>query len=609
MNFKGFLNELKRRNVFRVAAAYAVAGWLIIQIVSTISPQLGFPEWIPSFITVLILSCFPIALIVAWAFELTPDGIKKSAEVDITESVTAATSKKLNGLIIGALSLLVIFLLFERFLIAPDSFAEEFAESAAPINVISDASIAVLPFVDLSPEGDQEYFSDGISEEILNVLVKVNDLEVASRTSSFQFKGRELGIPEIADELKVKHILEGSVRKSGNTIRVTAQLIEASTDKHLWSETYDRPLTTDNIFDIQDEISKAIVGEMGSLIGSMEIESPDVIKTTENLDAYELYLKARPSYIDRTRLDEADVLLARAIELDPEYADAWEMRAAIQPLLKSYGYSDLSIEVLEKLGLEYANRTLELNPNSSLATAAIGNIYFDRTRRYNLENTIEDAVQLFDRALELDPRNASAVLWKGIALLETGKTEEAQDSFELCLELEPRYAPCYENLLIVKSSNGRDEEALETYKEGLNHGLLKIKYSNFGMLARMDLELAFKSAANDPNVLLGWNRHHELWEAFQNLEKDHQELGRDILNFVEYKSGIDVYSITTLIYALGIYELPGFSFLAWDPAYARYRQSNEFKEYIINAGILDYWKASGFPGQCKPMGTDDFECI
>lgn len=608
MNFKGFLNELKRRNVFRVAAAYAVAGWLIIQIVSTISPQLGFPEWIPSFITVLILSCFPIALIVAWAFELTPDGIKKSAEVDITESVTAATSKKLNGLIIGALSLLVIFLLFERFLIAPDSFAEEFAESAAPINVISDASIAVLPFVDLSPEGDQEYFSDGISEEILNVLVKVNNLEVASRTSSFQFKGRELGIPEIAEQLKVKHILEGSVRKSGNTIRVTAQLIEAASDKHLWSENYDRPLTTDNIFDIQDEISKAIVGEMGSLIGSMEIESPDVIKTTENLDAYELYLKARPSYIDRTRLDEADVLLARAIELDPEYADAWEMRAAIQPLLKSYGYSDLSIEVLEKLGLEYANRTLELNPNSSLATAAIGNIYFDRTRRYNLENTIEDAVQLFDRALELDPRNASAVLWKGIALLETGKTEEAQDSFELCLELEPRYAPCYENLLIVKSSNGRDEEALETYKEGLNHGLLKIKYSNFGMLARMDLELAFKSAANDPNVLLGWNRHHELWEAFQNLEKDHQELGRDILNFVEYKSGIDVYSITTLIYALGIYELPGFSFLAWDPAYARYRQSNEFKEYIINAGILDYWKASGFPGQCKPMGTDDFAC-
>lgn len=608
MNISKFIEELKRRNVFKVAIAYAVAGWLIIQVATSVFPAFEFPVWTTQFTVILVLLGFPIALIIAWAFELTPGGLKKSADVDITNSVTAATSKKLNGIIIGSLSLLVIFLLLERFLIAPDSFAEEFAESAAPINVISDASIAVLPFVDLSPEGDQEYFSDGISEEILNVLVKVNNLEVASRTSSFQFKGRELGIPEIAEQLKVKHILEGSVRKSGNTIRITAQLIEAASDKHLWSENYDRPLTTDNIFDIQDEISGAIVEELGSLIGAAGIISPGVTKTTDNLDAYELYLRARPSFLDRTRLDEADQLLVRAIELDPGYADAWELRAAIQPLLKSYGYSDLSTEVLEELGLEYAKRTLELNPNSSLAAAAIGNIYFSRTRRYNLENSIDDAIQLFDRALELDPRNASAILWKGIGLLEAGKTEEAEDSFELCLELEPRYAPCYENLLVVKSSNGRDDEAFETYKEGLNHGLLKIKYSNFGMLARMDQEVAFKSAANDPDVLLGWNRHDELWKAFQDLEKEHTELGQDILNFVENKSGIDVYSITSLVYALGVYDLPGFAFLAWDPAYAKYRQSSEFKEYIINAGILDYWNTNGFPDQCKPMGTNDFEC-
>jgi len=607
MNFKGFLNELKRRNVFRVATAYAIAGWLIIQIVSTIAPQLGFPEWIPSFITVLVLSCFPIAIIVAWAFELTPDGIKKSAEVDITKSVTAATSKKLNGLIIGTLSLLVIFLLFERFLIAPDSFAQEFATSGVS-NQISEASVAVLPFVDLSPEGDQEYFSDGISEEILNVLVKVNDLEVASRTSSFQFKGRELGIPEIAEELKVKHVLEGSVRKSGNTVRVTAQLIEAKTDKHLWSETYDRPLTTDNIFDIQDEISKAIVGEMGSLIGSFKIESPGVTKTTDNLDAYELYLKARPYFLDRSRLDEANELLVRAIELDPEYADAWEMRAAIQSLLNSYGYSDLDLDVLHEKGLEYANRTLELNPNSSLATATIGNIYFDRTQRNNLENTIEDAIQHYDKALELDPRNASAILWKGIALLVTGKTGLAEESFELCLQLEPRYAPCYENYIVVQSLNGNDEEALEIHNEGLNQGLIKVKYSNFGMLARMGQEMAFKSATNDPDLLLGWNRHDELWQAFQNIDNDHTELGRDVLNFIEGKSGIDEGAISMLVYSLGVYDVPIFPFLIWDPSYSKFRQTKQFKEYITKSGIFDYWKNNSFPDRCKPVGMNDFEC-
>ncbi len=607
MNISNFIAELKRRNVIKVATAYAIAGWLIIQIATSVFPAFNFPDWTQQFVIILTAIGFPISLIIAWAFELTPQGLKTTKEVDENESITHSTGKTLNGFIIACLSLVVVFLLFERFVLAPDSFAEDFAEYNIAENVITNASIAVLPFVDLSPDGDQEYFSDGISEEILNVLVKVNDIEVASRTSSFQFKGRELGIPEIANQLKVKHILEGSVRKSGETLRITAQLIEAHTDKHLWSETYDRPLTTNNIFDIQDEISRAIVDEMGVLIGATNIIAPSVNKTTDNLGAYELYLKARPYYLDRSRLDEADEFLIRAIELDPNYADAWEMRAALQMLIYDYGYSDEdSRDPLQEVGLTLAKKTLELNPNSSTAMATIGNIYFDRI----LENgsNIQQVFEYYKRALEIDPRNATAILWNSIALLAVGDVLQAEEGFKRCLELEPRYAPCYENYVVVLSINGNDQEALKAHYEGLNQGLIKVKYSNFSMLARLNEELAFKTGSNSEVVLLGWNRHDELWKAFQNLDADHTKLARDILNFIDNRSGIDQLTISTLTYPLGVFDEYFYGFMTWDPSYKKFRNSNKFKEYIVNSGIFNYWNENGFPEMCRPIGTNDFEC-
>ena len=214
MNIKKFFNELQRRNVFKVATAYAIAGWLIIQVAATIAPQLNFPEWVPAFITIITLCGFPIALIIAWAFELTPDGLKKSATVLPEKSVTKKTGKKLNRIIITVLSLAVVFLLIERFLLSPNY------SNTAVEGTLLEASIAVLPFMDMSPQGDQEYFSDGLSEELLNSLAKVKEMKVAGRTSSFKFKGQNENLTEIGEELKVNHILEGSVRKSGNRIRV-----------------------------------------------------------------------------------------------------------------------------------------------------------------------------------------------------------------------------------------------------------------------------------------------------------------------------------------------------------------------------------------------------
>ncbi len=228
MNINHFISELKRRHVIKVSAAYAVAGWLIIQVMATVSPQFNFPTWVPPLFTTIILCGFPIALIIAWAFEITPEGLKKTAQIEVTKSITSKTGKKLNRLLITVLSLAIVFLIVERVF---------FASSNANDDDVRKTSIAVLPFVNFSSDKENEYFSDGLSEELLNVLAKVENLHVAGRTSSFKFKGKNENLTTIGEDLHVDNILEGSVRKSNNSIKITAQLIKVSDGYHIWSET------------------------------------------------------------------------------------------------------------------------------------------------------------------------------------------------------------------------------------------------------------------------------------------------------------------------------------------------------------------------------------
>jgi adenylate cyclase len=247
-----FFNELKRRNVVRVAIAYVVVSWVLLQFVDVVAPLLGLPEVFQKGVFLALVLGLPIALVLSWAYELTDDGVKKTEEVDKSDSLTHRTGQTLNKLVMVGLLIAVGFLLYDRFSV-PEPVAEVIPEpQAEQVEQAAQASIAVLPFSDLSSQGDQEYFADGLSEEILNVLVKVDDLTVASRTSSFQFKSGELGVPDIAAKLGVTYVLEGSVRKAGQTIRVTGQLIEAETDRHLWSDTFDKELTTESLFAIQD---------------------------------------------------------------------------------------------------------------------------------------------------------------------------------------------------------------------------------------------------------------------------------------------------------------------------------------------------------------------
>jgi len=256
------VSELKRRNVLRVGAAYIVAAWLVIQVAETIFPLFGYGDT-PTRLVVIVLSIgFIPSLVFSWVFEITPEGLRRDADVDRDHSITQVTGKKLDRIILLVLALALAYFAFDKFVLEPTRVAEIVAETAqqarsdALVESYGEKSIAVLPFVNMSADPEQEYFSDGISEELLNLLAQIPELRVISRSSAFSFKNKDIAIPEVAKQLNVAHVLEGSVRKAGNRIRITAQLIEARSDTHLWSQVYDREL--DDIFAIQDEVATAI---------------------------------------------------------------------------------------------------------------------------------------------------------------------------------------------------------------------------------------------------------------------------------------------------------------------------------------------------------------
>lgn len=299
-----FFTELKRRNVFKVASVYLVTVWIILQIVAVISPALHLPTLFSTIITVILAIAFPFVCIFAWAFELTPEGLKRTHEVDINESIREQTGSKINYLLVGALILALSFIAYEKLFIPT---ADDRLER----------SIAVLPFEDMSADKSQGYFGDGIAEEILNSLARLNQLVVIARTSSFNFKGGNTDIREIGKKLNVNYVLEGSVRKDRDNVRVTAQLIEVVSGAHIWSQTYDRELTS--IFDLQDELTFAITQALKLNLLPDQVSHPAGMTT--NQDAYELFIQGRELAYQRTSgsLQQAADVLQQAIKLDPQF--------------------------------------------------------------------------------------------------------------------------------------------------------------------------------------------------------------------------------------------------------------------------------------------------
>ena len=327
--------ELRRRNVFRIAIAYGAFAWLIVQLVETVLPVFGVSEAVIRTIFIVLAIGFIPALVFSWVYELTPEGLKREKEIDRSQSITPSTGKKLDKVIILVLGFALVYFAVDKFVLDPARDARMVEEAVS--GGIPDNSIAVLPFINMSRDPDNEFFSDGVSEELLNLLAQADGLRVASRTSSFYFKGKDVDIPQIANRLGVRHVLEGSVRQSGNLIRITAQLIDTRTDAHLWSQTYDREL--DDIFAVQDEIAHRIVDQIRIKLGhSQLIGQPEGLSQTENVDAYQLYLRGlsllRLRGIDNLR--RAAELFEEATYIDPEYARAYEKLAMTYMLIPFY---------------------------------------------------------------------------------------------------------------------------------------------------------------------------------------------------------------------------------------------------------------------------------
>ena len=317
--------ELKRRNVFRVSIAYVAIAWLILQVADIVFDNIAAPDWLMKALMFFLAIGFPVAVLFAWAYEMTPEGIKREKDIDRTRSITQQTGQKLNRMIIGVLLAAIAFLLADKFLLQPPD-----PVSTAPGSITVDKSVAVLPFVAMSRGEDDEYFADGLTEEILNSLTRVPELLVTARTSSFHFKDQDIPIPEIADQLGVAHVVEGSVRRSGEKLRVTAQLIRADDGFHLWSENYDRNAA--DTFGVQTDIAEKIASALGVFLDDETLEKMRSAGF-RNPEAYVAYQKGQQLYNEAhnhwdivPHLVEANFWLNRVIELEPNASRAYLLR-------------------------------------------------------------------------------------------------------------------------------------------------------------------------------------------------------------------------------------------------------------------------------------------
>jgi len=480
-----FFKELLRRNVAKVAFVYLIAGWLTMQVADVMFPALNLPEWLTSAIAALLLIGFPFALIFAWAFELTPEGIKKESEVDRSQSITPQTGKKLNYTISAILAIALGFMLVDKFVFQPDDA------------VVADIkpSIAVLPFVNMSDDKDNEYFSDGLSEELLNLLAKIPALHVAGRTSSFQFKGTNEDLRLIGEQLNVANLLEGSVRQSGTKLRITAQLINADTGYHLWSETYDRELI--DVFVIQDEIAANVVDALRvTLLGEQQ---PALTHGTDNVEAYNLYLRAR--YLsDRTTaadLLNASVALKRAIEIDPNYAQAYAELATTHQLMISGFVGDGSEDFIEgyRQVHEYADAALALRPELPQALVAKANAITGSVWDFQL------AYQYYSRALQHDPNNLDALGWLSFLTMVDAQNDKSIALGQRVLELDPLSIVAHRSLGDSYRVAGRVKDAMDIYEKALEMQPDTARIN--GRIARIalassDFEMAAAHIAREP---------------------------------------------------------------------------------------------------------------
>jgi adenylate cyclase len=473
-----FIAELRRRNVLRVGAAYLAVAWLLIQVAQTLLPAFGVGgAALRIVIVVLAIGLVPL-LVFAWAFELTPEGLKRESEVDRSQSITPQTGKKLDRLIMVILALALGYFAVDKFVLAPprEQAATEAARAEgrteSVVKSYGEKSIAVLPFIDMSAKKDQEYFSDGISEELLNLLAKIPELRVISRSSAFSYKGKDVKLAQVAQELNVAHILEGSVRKAGNKVRITAQLIDARSDTHLWSETYDRPL--DDIFAVQDEIAAMVVAQLKVKLGG----TPKAKSTDPG--AYALYLQGRQANRQNTAegYGQSIALYKQALAIDPSYDAAWVGLSGTYATQAAKGLRP--IDEGYRLAREAANRALAIDPDCTLAYVALSRIANDH------DNDLAAAARHLERALALEPSNPDVIRGAANLANDLGRPEEAVSLDEYAVARDPLTPAGHGALAFDYGRIGRLDEAIASYRTALtlSPGRIGTQYNISELLLR-----------------------------------------------------------------------------------------------------------------------------
>jgi TolB-like protein len=567
-------SELKRRHVVRVAIAYIVVAWLVLQLVNNIVGPLHLPDWTATLVIVLLVIGFPVALVIAWAFEITPEGVKKTEVA--SEKVKAVT--------------------------APETAALQ--ASASP-------SIAVLPFVDMSPDKDQEYFSDGLTEELLNRLVTFKGLRVIGRTSAFAFKGKNEDLRSIGETLGVNHILEGSVRKSGNHLRITAQLINPGDGSHFWSKTFNRDLT--DIFEIQDEISRAVAEALAVTMGVAAGEDEGF---TRNIEAYEEYLKGK-ALVEATTLRDIPrgiEHLLRATEIDPTFAAPWGSLVQAYSLGSQTGTSKAA-EWRRKAG-EANERLQAMAPNSAIA-ATVGIISAANRGQWF------EAETMLGRFHEEDlTRSAAWNTQYGRFLTIVGRPGEGVGYLEKARRGDPLSSLASVFLGEAYAASGNLSAALEEFDRGATLGGLLPLLAGSALLTALaigDVALIERRAKALAEIDPAAGSLSGAWAALAGdkpalraaLRKAAEEPGNRtgfrgmaVCHWAAYAGDIEL--------SLDVFdglEMGFTAFASWRPVMREARRHPRFKDIMRKIKLVDYWRKSGnWPEFCQPVGDNDFEC-
>jgi adenylate cyclase len=538
--------EFQRRNVHRLAGLYLVASWLIVQVSSTVLPAFDAPGWVLRTLIIVLAVGFVPALVISWVFELTPQGLKRERDITPADSVTAKVGQRMDRLLLLALALAIGYFGFDKFVLAPrrEALRADAARSEGRAEGLArsygDKSIAVLPFLDLSPAHDQGYFSDGIAEELLNLLARVPQLRVISRASAFSFKGSNVPTPEIAERLHVAHVLEGSVRKSGDRVRVTAQLVDAHSDTQLWSQSWDRQL--DDVFTVQDQIAAAVVQQLRvKLLGTAP--------RSQRVDprAYELFLQGRAisNQASADALRQAAVLLAQAVEIAPDYSPAWtalsvnDFRSVNLGLLpRDQGFTRARDEV---------DRAIAVDPTYAFAYAHSGWL-----RLYG-DNDLQGAATDIEQALRLAPDDG-AVLGKAAALLyNLGRFDEAIALGRYEVSRDPLYAPAHFNLGVRYQTAHRYREAVDEMQTAvrLSPGMYSGQaYLGLSLLMLGNVDAALAEIRKEPNeadrlsvLALAYHRigrHRESDQALRTfMTKYGRELPAEVASVLAFRGETD----------------------------------------------------------------------